>query len=249
MISNGVVGVGSSTPAKPEQEITVEITKNGTQEITPDKGNTLSKVIVDVKVAAEDTAIYHLDESKLASTLITYTTNNGYIGKNQFTYYPNLESVLVRNDLFEVGDDAFYNLSKFNSINFNSYSSAAMTIGKRAFYNTGIQTFDFGNKPVSLGDQSFYGCNLNTITFGGSQIQHANNVHKIVTRQHIKLLIGCEVEAVHIRIIPSVCIFGLRATEIKMVFFFRCQNIHQITRHLRTHHAINLVNVKIGSFP
>lgn len=46
---NGKTG-GNSNPAKEEQEKTVDITENGTTEVLPDEGKTLSKVTVNINV-------------------------------------------------------------------------------------------------------------------------------------------------------------------------------------------------------
>ena len=59
----GVSGAGGD--AKPEQEKTVDITENGTTEIVPDEGNTLSKVTVNTSVVDGEPGKPYIDTSRI----------------------------------------------------------------------------------------------------------------------------------------------------------------------------------------
>lgn len=142
----GVSGGGGG--AKPEQEKTVNITENGTTEVIPDEGNTLSKVIVNTSVAAGgEPGKPYIDTSKI--------TNFRYY----FAYGRGSDNDLIANTDFSNGtnfNDAFYD---------NEFITIAKVNSEKGIYFG--RTFQSCNqaKEISINisngtnfDSTFYGC-------------------------------------------------------------------------------------------
>jgi hypothetical protein len=114
-------GTGDSTEAaKEEQEKAVTITENGTTEVTPDSGKTLSKVTVNVNVESggagdNEVLIGILDGS---ATDVVFPNGLKTIRSRACMYHASLTSIVFPSDLETIGTNAFSACSLLNSIVF-----------------------------------------------------------------------------------------------------------------------------------
>lgn len=134
MIFNAVLSSSGGTE-KEEQEKSVTITENGTTEITPDSGKTLSKVTITTNVTSGGGG-----ESKLLQvvertvTEITAEDLQGAtkIGDYAFDSCANLTSVSIPSSVKSIGNYAFYNCSKLTRV---MIPNGVTYIGIDSFYN------------------------------------------------------------------------------------------------------------------
>lgn len=98
-------GKAEGGTSKPEQEKTIEITENGTTEVSPDENKVLSKVIVEVDVPSNDVF------SGLISGLITEVVvpeNITNIRSYAFSNCSKLAKVVLHEKITNIGYSAFY---------------------------------------------------------------------------------------------------------------------------------------------
>lgn len=93
----------------PEQEKNVSITENGTTEVAPDTGKTLSKVTIAVDVPSSGGGSTDYFKQRLAGNMTQYTDNTSQ----------------------SIGDYAFYGQTQLTEVSM----SAAKYVGVSAFYN------------------------------------------------------------------------------------------------------------------
>lgn len=149
--------VGGSVPSKPEQEKTIEITENGTFEVTPDNGYVISKVTAVVNVAgtgddAENVAAFLMNtletlDNSIATSLRTRICQ--YATKLVTVNLPNVTSV---------GTYAFYGCTALETANLPK----ATSVPSQAFYNcTKLKHADLG-QAGSIAAQAFNACSALT---------------------------------------------------------------------------------------
>ena len=152
-------GIDTGTLVTPiEQEKTVEITENGTVEILPDEGHTLSKVTATALVGIDDSLTSFIEGTmtELYDPKATSIVSN-FIGVTSSSYKTvlakNLTSVNLPN-VVTVGANAFYNctslasidLPKVEKIDYAAFKFCSSLCGDLCFYNL-----------TDLGRDSFYG--------------------------------------------------------------------------------------------
>ena len=185
-------GKAEGGTAKPEQEKTVNINKNGTTEVLPDEGKTLSKVSVEVDVPTiggdyTNEQIMALIDRKITEFTIPYGTTN--IGRSVFSACTRLKTLNIPNTVKTIEAEAFsmcYRLfvelpdgvefigeSAFNS---NTHQiiprlpSELKTIGNQAFqYCSGsFSLSEIPAKVETIGKQAFHNCTgITELTFKG----------------------------------------------------------------------------------
>ncbi len=142
--------------AKPEQTKTVDITQNGTTTVTPDNGNVLSDVTVNVNVPSETEA-----EDALVNRSIKAYTNDRLIsvGAYAFCFCSDLTDVTM-NKVETIGVSAFNNCRKLSKANFPLVTS----ITSSAFVScSSLKRIEFP-LVTSLGATVFQQCSsLNTL--------------------------------------------------------------------------------------
>ncbi len=146
------------SPASPSQAKTVTITENGTTEILPDEGYTLSGVTAEVSVASEGGEIFLRPE--------------GFLGNN---LYRSIEKVDLRNFSFGTASSFSSFLSGFSSLKdvlFPPGPIALGTVELHDMFNTcsNLKKIDlsaFSFKAISALNYFAYNCfELKTVTFG-----------------------------------------------------------------------------------
>lgn len=157
---NGKAGSGS---IKPEQEKMVNIIKNGTVEIIPDDGYSMSKVTVTVNVPSEgDTNNDFIPMIERSQSSIVIPNGCTTIGDYAFYSHSALTSVQIPDTVTNIGNSSFYQCSKLAEVNLPVNLNI---LGTRAFYNCrGLTSITFRNTPTSIANNSFGACtNLKTI--------------------------------------------------------------------------------------
>lgn len=139
-------GKAEGIPAKEEQEKSVTITKNGTTEVLPDEGKTLSKVNVEVDVKGDDSLAISLIQRDLTEIDIPYGITR--VGDNVFRMYRTLTRI--------------------------SIPDTVTILGNASFYETGITSIDIPNSVTSLNCHQLF-CNCDklseiTIPYGIKEI-------------------------------------------------------------------------------
>ena len=153
--------IGSITTSKPEQEKTVKAT-NSQQEISPDDGKILSRVIVEAApLPVADNRMYNVIEK----CLVDIKSKTLIIGCSDGTITP-FDSAVV-----SIGDYAFYQCDQLKSI---SIPGNIKSIGDYTFYGcytlTNVAISD-SNHLTSIGKSSFSRCSsLTSITIPSSVI-------------------------------------------------------------------------------
>lgn len=162
IIVTAICGGGTSTPT---QEKTVDITENGTVEVTPDDGYALSKVTANVNVPSSGGG----DDAEVEAFvgLFDYTTTAfesdriTKLGQYAFAYrdcasisLPNLKTTAAR---------VFTNCDNMTSLSIPNMTGATNTY--MAAYCSAMKTVDV-KQASSVSTYSFYGCaNLTKIEF------------------------------------------------------------------------------------
>ena len=186
-------GKAEVIPAKAEQEKTIEITKNGTTEVLPDEGKTLSKVSVEVNVPSSggdytNEQIVALIDRTITEFTIPYGTTS--IGHSAFRGCKQLKTLNIPDTVKKIEVEAlsmcyrlfvelpdgveFIDVSAFNS---NGHQiiprlpSELKTIGNTAFqYCTGsFSLSEIPAKVETIGKQAFHNCTgITELTFKGT---------------------------------------------------------------------------------
>lgn len=104
--------------AKPEQEKTVDITENGTTEITADEGYTLSKVTanVNVKASGENNKFVQLVEKTITEITAEDLEGATKIGNFAFQNITTLKSITFPETITQFGTNAFQNTGLVNVV-------------------------------------------------------------------------------------------------------------------------------------
>lgn len=156
MASGGVVEIDN---AKEEQTKTVDITKNGTTEVLPDEGKTLSKVTVNVNVATSggETAQSHHSSTSYevwGETLdIAYNSefeiNMGVCAKD----ISNIKSGVYKMLINDVGHDALVMVTEEGiMININDGNMYAIMPATPALFGTTMAEGTYDIKLISIND-------------------------------------------------------------------------------------------------
>lgn len=152
---------------KEEQEKSIDITENGTTEVTPDKGMALSKVTVNVEVensGGELVGIKWLEINDKgyptiidASCVVTTNFLCYQYSRNTVGNYFYVEKVILPTDTTEIGDSAFrYCL---NLPNISEYWENIIYIRESSFDYCESLSIDHLPPNVSvIGDYTFRGC-------------------------------------------------------------------------------------------
>lgn len=157
---------------KDEQEKSIDITENGTTEITPDEGMTLSKVTVNVEVESGGTGTGLIlsdftgqyNRPKVADLRSLWPNKPNDLNYNgifayQFepTFYNDLHTVYLPDWITCFSGNMFMNCS--NLINLFGDTSNVTLIGGSAFYGCAkLAKFPYMPKLQQIQSNAFYGC-------------------------------------------------------------------------------------------
>lgn len=136
------------------QEKTVDIAENGTTEVLPDEGKTLSKVTVNVDVPTGGGDSGEEMGAFLSDTLEVLDNSKATSLRTRICQYAYSLVTVNLPSVTSIGSLAFYGCTGLLTINF----SLAASIPSQAFYNcTKLKHADFG-KAGSIAAQAFNGC-------------------------------------------------------------------------------------------
>lgn len=170
---------GNGGGAKPEQEKTVNITENGTTEVVPDEGNTLSKVTVNTSVIDGEIGKPYIDTSKITEyndffsgnarleLLDRIDTSNGTKFNNMFYNCTRLYKV----PQLDTSNGTLFNSMFYNCSNITEVPELDIINGTRfdaMFYECKkLETVALTTATVNLGEITFKNCTaLQNITIG-----------------------------------------------------------------------------------
>lgn len=150
--------------AKPEQEKTVEIIENGTTEIFPDEGYTLSKVTANVNVKASgENKLPQLADKTITEVTAKDLEGVTQIGNYSFYYCVRLTIATIPNSVTSIGEYAFYECNNLTSV---TIPDSVTKIGNCAFqYCRSLKSVTIGNGLTTIKYSMFQGCTeLTSIT-------------------------------------------------------------------------------------
>ena len=158
-------GKSEGVVAKEEQEKTIDIIKNGTTEVIPDDGKTLSKVTVNVDVASDNSLFISTIDGSVTDLVIPRGVVN--IRPQSFRGCDNLQSVYINNEVKNVGQNAFYANKKLETITWEEPTHDFHRLGPYAFQNcTSLKEITFPLNLYGIDGYCFDGCTgLTSITF------------------------------------------------------------------------------------
>ncbi|MCK8621048.1 leucine-rich repeat domain-containing protein [Prevotella sp. E13-27] len=138
------------------------------------------------------------------------------IGKSAFEQCSNLSSINLPNHLVIIDDEAFRSCSKVTSVVF---PNTLKTIGRYAFYNTGLTSVSIPSSVYEIGSLAFNSCdNLSSITVeSGNDVYNSKDDCNAIMKGTV-LFIGCKNSTV-----PS------GTTEIGNDAFSWCSTLQSIT--------------------
>lgn len=180
MIFNAVLSSSGGTE-KEEQEKSVTITENGTTEITPDSGKTLSKVMITTNVTGGgsgesklpqvvDRTVTEITAEDLQGltgigayafhscvNLMSATIPSGVNSIGSYAFYDcsSLTRVMIPDGVTYIGINAFYNCSALESV---LIPSSVANIGNTAFSKTGLLSIEIPDSVTRLGGTVFSSC-------------------------------------------------------------------------------------------
>lgn len=120
-----------------------------------------------------DPRIYPLDTNGLPTGDVIVTEGIKSFGSNGVGNYgpfyknPNITSVTLPDSMELIGNSAFYECTKLNTINWPKNCKIA-TIDKNAFYNTPITKIKIPNSVTAINDYAFYNVGCTSINFGNA---------------------------------------------------------------------------------
>lgn len=168
---NGKATDSGSAPAKEEQEKSVDITENGTTEVTPDEGKVLSKVSITVNVESSGGDGSDKFDASLDGSLteinspVTTTIAHCCRGLTE------LKTVNLPNAT-AVATYAFYGCTGITEVNLGK----ATAINSSAFYQcTSMTKLDCGASPNFGGSSLAYCSALTTLIIRGSKVPTLNS--------------------------------------------------------------------------
>ena len=171
MIFNAVLS-SSSGDSKEEQEKNVTITENGTTEVMPDSGKTLSKVTIKTNVTgggggSGDSKLPQVIEGTV--TEITAEDLQGATKIRDYVFYGcrSLRRVVIPNSVTTIGLRAFDSCSSLTRV---AIGNSVTSIGDSAFYVcSSLTSVSIGNSVTSIGDSAFQACSsLTSVTIPNS---------------------------------------------------------------------------------
>lgn len=180
MIFNAVLSSSGGTE-KEEQEKSVTITENGTTEITPDSGKTLSKVMITTNVtgggSGESKLLQVVERTVTEITaedlqgltgigayafhscvnLMSATIPSGVKSIDSYAFYDcsSLTRVMIPDGVTYIGINAFYNCRALESV---LIPSSVANIGNTAFCQTGLLSIEIPDSVTRLGGTVFSSC-------------------------------------------------------------------------------------------
>ena len=169
-LADRITALNTDSEEIPTQEKTVDITENGTVEVTADEGYTLSKVTANVNVASSGGDSGNDKLKKMVDVSITEVTAQDLeglerIGNYAFYYRFNLTRVTLPNSLKSIGNYAFEQCNNITSINF---PDSVTSIGSSAFNNCEkITSITIPDSVTSMNSSVFRYCKaLTDVTIG-----------------------------------------------------------------------------------
>ena len=120
-----------------------------------------------------DPRIYPLDKNGLPTGDVIVTEGIKSFGSNGVGNYgpfyknPNITSVTLPDSMEIIGNSAFYECTKLNTINWPKNCKIA-TIDKNAFYNIPITKIKIPNSITAINDYAFYNVGCTSINFGNA---------------------------------------------------------------------------------
>ena len=120
-----------------------------------------------------DPRIYPLDTNGLPTGDVIVTEGIKSFGSNGVGNYgpfyknPNITSVTLPDSMELIGNSAFYECTKLNTINWPKNCKIA-TIDKNAFYNIPITKIKIPNSVTAINDYAFYNVGCTSINFGNA---------------------------------------------------------------------------------
>lgn len=164
--------------AKPEQEKTVTINKNGTTDVLPDEGKTLSRVNVEVSVPSSGGDYTNEQITSLIGRTITeFTIPDGCseIGYHSFRNCTTMKNIFIPNSVTKINGHSFIDCTK---LSLNELPNSVTTIGNSAFencYQLLLQVLP-SNLSGEIGQYTFNNCKcitINEIPQGVSSIERS----------------------------------------------------------------------------
>ena len=164
--------------AKPEQEKAIEITKNGTTEVLPDNGKTLSKVSVEVDVKGEP--VFYTAEGRMYKESIEFPETVTSIGESAFQNCTGLTSVVIPDSVTSIGNYAFQNCTGLTNV---VIPDGVTSIGGGAFRNcSSLTSITIPDSVTSIGIYAFARSNIKTINIGNGLQTLTTNCFRTMTK-------------------------------------------------------------------
>ena len=223
--------IDSIMTSKPEQEKTVKAT-NSQQEISPDDGKTLSRVIVEAAPLPDtyNSKYKNINECLIDKTdkILILGCNNSTIpsdssvtsiGSYAFQKCRSLTSIVIPGNITIIGEGAFQGCRGLTSV---TIGNGVTSISNDAFDEcSGLTNITIPDSVTSIGGSAFTDCSgieSLVVTAGNKKYHSANNC--IIETETKKLIIGCKTS-----VIPS----DGSVTSIGSSAFFNCSGLTNIT--------------------
>lgn len=149
-------GKAEGGTSKAEQEKLVTITENGTTEVLPDEGKTLSKVNVEVNVPNDDSKLIWLISRNVEEIVIPYGTVT--VGTYAFYNYKILNKCKIPNTVTTIGSSAFEGCTVLAEVSLPNSLKSISTFAFR--YCDSITDIIIPYGVTNIGFGAFQGCDL-----------------------------------------------------------------------------------------